>query len=153
MRKNKIVQSGNFPAFQRGLFGPGIFVLSGSEIYKTLVNTFINTKKTRVSKYVELEKDLEPQAEVGEGPCLTSPNSSRCLFSPLSGTALHYLVGVNSCFPLTWHWVHHLYLTSQGSGSRACSFVTSCTVQQCTLSYSTATPSQRLMPLGDSWCW
>lgn len=114
------------------MFGPGIFVLSGSEIYKILVNTFINTKKTRVSKYVELEKNLEPQAEVGEGPCLASPNSSRCLFSPLSGTALHCWVGVNSCFPLTWHWVHHLYLTSQGSGGRVCSFVTSCTVQQCT---------------------
>lgn len=68
----------------------------------------------------------------GEGSLLNFPHLSRCLFSPRSGTALHCLVGVNSYFPLTWHWIHHLYLTSQGSGGRACSFDFMYS-QQCTL--------------------
>lgn len=38
--------------------------LSEIEIYKK--NTFINTKKAKVSKHVELEKNLRAQAEVGE---------------------------------------------------------------------------------------
>lgn len=55
-------------ALQRGLFGPGIFVLSGSEIHKILVNTFIKTKKTGVSKHVELEKNLESKQRRGRVP-------------------------------------------------------------------------------------
>lgn len=60
-----------FQPSEGGCLGQAHLFLSEIEIYRK--NIFINTKKAKVSKHVELEKNLRAQAEVGEVPTQPPP--------------------------------------------------------------------------------
>lgn len=81
----KLSRSGIFPTLQRGLSGPSVFVLSDIETQDKYLH---KDKKTRMSEHGELGKNKKPQAEMGEGPCLTSPTSSGSHMGPKSSPVL-----------------------------------------------------------------